>query len=288
MEASETSCFVIMPFSATTEEHTEEYWTSHFESFLKPLIEEIPNLKAKRSEAIRGDILRQIIHELIVSPIVVADLTDHNPNVFWEMGVRQSFKHGTITIAEEGTRLPFDIGVKGTLFYNKEKNNGFRTLLIKALRDCIDNPENTDSHVLETITGRGSLYRIINQYETIRRFEGLITEYKKNQTLLNLIYSTIEKNKKDPENSKRPTAHFRSISVELLLSHRFVEADHLFYQLCDLYLERINMMNNQLDQWLMTDVSTWFDSIKNKTYTLFTGISASFDQEYKKIMAQVL
>ena len=175
-----TSCFIIMPFSETTEEHTEEYWTSHFDSFLKPLIEEIPNLKAKRSEAIRGDILRQIIHELIVSPIVVAELTDHNPNVFWELGVRQSFKHGTITIAEEGTRLPFDIGVKATLFYNKEKNNDFGELLNIALLDCIENPENTDSHVLETITGRGSLYRIINQYETIRCFEGLVSEYKKN------------------------------------------------------------------------------------------------------------
>ena len=35
-----------MPFSKTTEEHTEEYWTSQFETFLKPLIEENPNLEA--------------------------------------------------------------------------------------------------------------------------------------------------------------------------------------------------------------------------------------------------
>jgi len=36
-------------------------------------------------------------------------LTDYNPNVFWELGVRQSFKHNTITIAEEGVILPFDV-----------------------------------------------------------------------------------------------------------------------------------------------------------------------------------
>lgn len=283
-----TSCFIIMPFSETTEEHTEEYWTSHFKSFLKPLIEEIPSLTAKRSEAIRGDILRQIIHELIVSPIVVADLTDHNPNVFWELGVRQSFKHGTITIAKEGTRLPFDIGVKSTLFYNKEKNNDFRAVFKKALLDCIENPENTDSHVLETITGRGSLYRIINQYETIRRFEGLISENKKNLNLLNFLYSTIDANKKDPKNKKRITNHFRSISIELLISHRYVEAEGPFYQICDLYLERINMMNNQLDQWLITDVSKWFESNKNETYLIFTGITASLDLVYKKLRSQVL
>ena len=32
--------------------------------------------------------------------IVVADITDSKPNVYWELGVRQSFKHGTIIIRE--------------------------------------------------------------------------------------------------------------------------------------------------------------------------------------------
>lgn len=31
------TCFVIMPFSRTNDEHTESYWTKHFEDFLKPL-----------------------------------------------------------------------------------------------------------------------------------------------------------------------------------------------------------------------------------------------------------
>jgi hypothetical protein len=35
------NCFVIMPFSQSIEEHTEDYWTSYFNDFLKPMIEEI-------------------------------------------------------------------------------------------------------------------------------------------------------------------------------------------------------------------------------------------------------
>ena len=85
-------CFVIMPFSKSSDSHTEEYWTNHFTNFLKPLIEEIPYLEASRVKSLRGHILKQIITDLVVSPIVVAELTDHNPNVFWELGVRQSFK----------------------------------------------------------------------------------------------------------------------------------------------------------------------------------------------------
>jgi len=110
-EEAKTRCFVIMPFSQTSEHHTEEYWNNHYQAFLKPVIES-HSLVPYRSSPLRGDILRQIITELVTAPLVIADLTDANPNVYWELGVRQSFKHGTITIAENDTTLPFDLGVK--------------------------------------------------------------------------------------------------------------------------------------------------------------------------------
>jgi hypothetical protein len=96
--------------------------------------------------------------------IVVADLTDANPNVYWELGVRQSFKHGTITIAEDGTVLPFDLGVKGSLSYfpnNHIKMRAFEKQFDEAITDCLNNPDIPDSHVLETISGRGTLYQIL-------------------------------------------------------------------------------------------------------------------------------
>ena len=82
MSTNRKICFVIMPFSKTTDEHTEDYWAEHFDSFLKPLIEENPNLEARRSEALRGDVLKQIITDLVISPVVVADLTDNNCTIF--------------------------------------------------------------------------------------------------------------------------------------------------------------------------------------------------------------
>ena len=77
-----------MPFSTSSNEHTEEYWNNHFDNLLKPLIEENPEISAYRVNVLHEDILTQIITNLIISPIVVAELTDHNPNVFWELGVR--------------------------------------------------------------------------------------------------------------------------------------------------------------------------------------------------------
>jgi len=146
-----------MPFSQTSNKHTEEYWSQHFESFLKPLIEECEGIQAFRSKPLRGDLVKEIVENLYKANVVVADLTDKNANVFWELGVRQSFKHGTITIAEQGTKPPFDISTKGTLFYYPEdhiKLQKFRNDLKKAVQDCLDNPESTDSRVLEIIPSR--------------------------------------------------------------------------------------------------------------------------------------
>ncbi len=165
----EKYCFIIMPFSKT-DNHSEAYWTTHYDKFLKPLIEEVGNIVVSRSQAFRGGISSEIIMNLIESDIVVADITDYNPNVFWELGVRHSFKHGTITIAEEGTKVPFDIKDKSVLFYDiGHLNEEFKEVLKKAVQDCCINPEKTDSPILEAISGRGTLYQLINKENIIKK-----------------------------------------------------------------------------------------------------------------------
>jgi hypothetical protein len=162
----------------------------HFEDFLKPLIEEIPTVEVKRAEAIRGDILNEIIKELVVSPIVVADLTDANPNVYWELGVRQSFKHGTVTIIEGEPKLPFDIGGKGTLAYfptNHTKNANFTRQLKLVIGQILQHPKDPDSRVLEAISGRGSLFEIFQVDQAVRRIDALRSEYTGNAKLLEKV-----------------------------------------------------------------------------------------------------
>jgi hypothetical protein len=264
-------CFVIMPFTDSSEEHTQEHWTDFFESFLKPLIEECPNVEAYRSEALRVDILNQIITDLVVTPIVVADLTDYNPNVYWELGVRQSFKHGTITIAEEGTELPYDLSKKGTLFYNLDdviKNTKFRQDFKNAINDCISHPDKPDSHVLETLSGRGTLYQIINHDETLRRMEALISECNRNTHILNKIFEDIEHNKKNPENTRWESEKFSISAIELLLTNRYLNEDSSFYSHLHSYFGHFMAINENLLKWTTsrTLIENWF--LKNKDLLL--------------------
>jgi hypothetical protein len=264
-----------MPFSKTTDEHTEDYWTEHYEFFLKPLIEENPNLEAHRSKAMRGDIPSEIITDLVVSPVVVADLTDHNPNVFWELGVRQSFKHGTITIAEAGTKLPFDIGGKGSLFYPRSHLDfeDFRKDFKEAIQDCLDNSDRPDSRVLETLSGRGSLFEIIRRDEAIRRLDAVLSECNRNLDILKIVVKRARDNQKNPKKRMFATARFIVLAVELLITNRYVDEDQSFFESAEKYLSGIVAVNDQLnsweyssdstEKWLLKHENTWAKLLKN-------------------------
>ena len=254
--ASRKICFVIMPFAGTTSAHTTEYWNNHFDGFLKPLIEENEELQAHRSEAVRGDVLRRIITDLVTSPIVVADLTDNNPNVFWELGVRQSFKHGTLTILDPGDSpsmsLPFDVSVKGTLPYYPHdhiKLEDFRVRFKKALQDCLSNPTEPDSHVLETVSGRGSLYQIFRKDEILRRLDALISQLGMYPGLVTAIEEAARNNKLNPHKLTLATGRFELASLELLHTNRYLDADESLYTQVGLVLSMLNTCNEQVNTW---------------------------------------
>ena len=283
-------CFVIMPFSATTSEHTEDYWTRHYEKFLKPLIEETPRLEAHRSQALRGDILKTIISTLVVSPIVVADLTDANPNVYWELGVRQSFKHGTITIAEHGTHLPFDIGVKGTLFYSPKDHlqiPTFREVFSAAIADCLSHPDRPDSHVLETISGRGTIYELVRRDEAIRRIDGVLDECSTNLLSLNAA-TTLAKNNLKAERKQDRTVFIIPLSVaalNLLTTTRYLDRERDFYERVALCISLCTAVNNEIASWgdSPNDVERYLESHE----PLFTGHLEGLRAELKEIQQEL-
>lgn len=248
-------CFVIMPFSET-KHHNQEYWTRHFESYLKPLIERNKNLEAFRSEPLRGNIASQIITDLVHSDIIVADLTDHNPNVLWELGVRQSYKHCTITIAEKNTEIPFHFSHKGILNYNADhlENEEFEENLLRDLKDCLEYPTKPDSPVLETLGGRGTLYSIVNTDENRRRVEALRMELTKNELLLEKIYSKCEENKLSRSNNKSKdcemTSDFvKTASSEFLNINRYLDLDEDFYNIVSIHNTDLTSVNEILRKW---------------------------------------
>lgn len=263
--------FVIMPFSKTKDHHTEEYWARHFNSYLKPLIERNGNLQAFRSQPLRGDIAQQIITDLVHSDIVVADLTDHNPNVLWELGVRQSYKQCTITIAETDTQIPFHFSHKGILFYNGEHldNQEFEDSFLAALKSCIESPNDVDSPVLGALGGRGTLYSIIHAEENARRTQALQMEIKSNNAAINEIWKSCQQHRElgtekraralKERTLEMPSILLRSAAIELLYVNRYEDLEQDFYECVTDYFDHIQAINYHLIDWRThpVDVEEW-------------------------------
>ncbi len=105
-------CFVIMPFSR---ERKEVYTYG-----IAPACEN-SGYAAVRVDELKGhfNINRKIIEHIFESDAVVAEITDKNPNVFYEMGVAHAIGNKTIMIAQNAEALPFDIRNYRCLIYEQ-------------------------------------------------------------------------------------------------------------------------------------------------------------------------
>lgn len=133
-----------MPFSETRPEHSEEYWNHFFEHFLTPALVNI-GFRPYRSQARTGKITKDIVRDLAYCELVLAVLTDNNPNVWYELGIRHSSRRGTIMLLQEKTQPAFDVGDYGILFYRENDS----TDLESQLRSFISSVPRDDSPVAD-------------------------------------------------------------------------------------------------------------------------------------------
>lgn len=114
-------CGVIMPISATVN-HSEQHWLD-VQTLLHRVIENA-GFEAKNVwESVLTDrVSERIIGNIFQVPIAVADISDLNPNVMLELGLRLASKKPTIVIVNSGGEIPFDIRDFHALFYPSNLN----------------------------------------------------------------------------------------------------------------------------------------------------------------------
>ncbi|MBT7486233.1 MAG: hypothetical protein HN578_06595 [Rhodospirillales bacterium] len=110
-EAKKKECFVIGPIGAEgsdTRNHAD--WL--FTEIILPVASGEFGYNVERADKIAepGRITDQIINEILEADLVIADLSERNPNAFYELGIRHMMPNGvTIHMVREGEELPFDI-----------------------------------------------------------------------------------------------------------------------------------------------------------------------------------
>lgn len=141
-------CFVIMPIGSGDAYKTH---LNRYKNLIAPAIERIKHDGERVFDAVRADfisstgsITRSVLQHLYTADVVVADLTELNPNVFYELGVRHALRKGTILIALDGTKLPFDVGDLRVVFY-QDRVGGEKDAIprIQALLESrlVENPD---------------------------------------------------------------------------------------------------------------------------------------------------
>lgn len=104
------SVFVIMPF---TEKGKLERPKGFFDEVLKSLITPAANDAGFSVQTARredSDIIHHtIINQLLHADLVIADLTDHNPNVLFELGIRLAKDKPVVLIKSKDTGAIFDV-----------------------------------------------------------------------------------------------------------------------------------------------------------------------------------
>jgi len=113
-------CFVLMPFGIKTgpDGRTIDF-DKVYEQLIKPSIVAV-NLEPLRAdhEEAGGFIQKPMFEALLLCEFAIADLTNANPNVFYELGIRHAVRPwSTVPIMAEGNRLPIDVDSLKTVFY---------------------------------------------------------------------------------------------------------------------------------------------------------------------------
>ncbi|PHB06789.1 hypothetical protein COE84_28355 [Bacillus wiedmannii] len=110
-------CFIVCPIGSEDSPQRKRS-----DIVLKYIIEPVCN--EFEFEVIRVDKINSvdridntIIEHLKTAELVIADMTEHNPNAFYEMGFRHALGKPLIPIMEEETKIPFDVANLRTITY---------------------------------------------------------------------------------------------------------------------------------------------------------------------------
>lgn len=242
-------CFVIMPIS-----DPEGYRSGHFryvyEDIFKPAIEDA-GFEPKRADDDDSSsmIHVNIIKDIIESPMAICDLSSRNPNVLFELGIRQAFDLPVVLVQERGTPKIFDISTINTIDYRNQliyrEVIEDREKISEAIKSTKDNKSGVNSiiRLLDIAKAKFDEKNRPSELDDIRlmmfALSNQISEMKKSNTII-------------VGNSSESSALDDNYSAYLKRYKMYVHKIRGEEELNDVY-ECISDMKNELDSIMSDD-----------------------------------
>ena len=147
-------CFYISPIG---EEGSEK--RKHSDFFLHHIVE--PAIKEFALNIIRADdigkpgmITRQIIEHIVKAKLAIADLSFHNPNVFYELSLRHVCRLPTVQVIRKKDKIPFDLDQFRTIKIDTDtvyellpKLAEYKSEIANQVRRVLEYPEEVDNPI---------------------------------------------------------------------------------------------------------------------------------------------
>lgn len=175
-----------------------------FEIIIKKSLEE-NNFIVERANDIQNiqNILKDIVESIINADLIIADLTDLNPNVLYELGIAHTVQKPTVLITQNIDEIPFDLKTYRVIPYSNEFNQA--EILYNVLKDLskkliegkseYSNPviDFIDKRTLEEIKVHLDRIREVKREEIYKVKKGIIDFVDDGKRSIENIGSTIKK-----------------------------------------------------------------------------------------------
>jgi hypothetical protein len=148
-------CFFIAPIGDEGSEH-RQHSDAILSSFVEPAMAE-HGMRVVRADKISkpGMISQQVIEYLVKSKLVVADLSYHNPNVFYELSLRHATGKPTVHVIRDADKIPFDLAnfrtipiSMGSVFTVLAKLETYRAEIAQQIRQVLADGVTTNNPIL--------------------------------------------------------------------------------------------------------------------------------------------
>ena len=140
---TEPTCFVISPIGRS-ESDTRKRADDFFDLIAQPAVEKF-GFRIVRADQLAGPTLitEDILRLVQESELCIADLTGHNPNVFYECGRRHETGRPCIQMIDESEKVPFDLAGIRTISYRLTDPRAIRRTIVE-IQNFISEIERSD------------------------------------------------------------------------------------------------------------------------------------------------
>lgn len=136
------SCFVMMPFASPL----GEYYNHIYEPAIRKA--GLNPVRADNDIFGTGKIIDQIWNGISSAKVLIAELTQRNPNVYYELGIAHALKKPVVLVSSNEEDVPFDLKHIRVIYYNMHDPFWGTKLIDKVAENILSAIKNPEEAIL--------------------------------------------------------------------------------------------------------------------------------------------